>query len=132
VSEILRWAKGRDDILSLSLVGSWARCQAREDSDVDLIVLVLDPKRFKLETWISEINWRACGANILRWEDKEYGVVWSRHIFLEPAMEVELTFATVSWASIDPIDSGTRQSVQRGCRILHDPHRLMSRLLAAL
>ena len=37
------WASTRGDVAALALVGSWARGAPRADSDVDLVLLTVDP-----------------------------------------------------------------------------------------
>jgi predicted nucleotidyltransferase len=42
IVEITAWAKSRNDINSLALVGSHARKQARSDSDIDFVIICHD------------------------------------------------------------------------------------------
>ena len=56
-------------------------------------------------------------------------MVWSRHIYLSDTTEVELSFGLPSWASVDPLDTGTAKVVSDGFYILYDPKKLMARLL---
>ena len=42
-------------------------------------------------------------------------------VLLSSGADVEISFAPVSWASIAPLDAGTRRVITDGCRILHDP-----------
>ena len=73
--------RGRRDILALALVGSWARGEARTNSDIDLMFLTEQPLLFrKNAAWLKEIDWD--DRQIERWEDKDYGAVWSRHVYL--------------------------------------------------
>ncbi len=46
--------------------------------------------------------------------------------------EVEIGFAHPAWAEVDSLDPGTQRVVADGCRILHDPDRLLARLCAAV
>jgi predicted nucleotidyltransferase len=48
------WVLGRDDIVGIALMGSWARRGARPDSDVDLVLVVSDPARS-----IGDLSWIA-------------------------------------------------------------------------
>jgi predicted nucleotidyltransferase len=43
IEAVAAWARRRDDVLGLALVGSHARGEARIDSDIDLALLVADP-----------------------------------------------------------------------------------------
>jgi hypothetical protein len=64
------------------------------------------------------------------WHDVDYGIVWSRHIQLEPTCEIEFTFCAPSWAATDPVDPGTVDVVSQGCRVLSDKAALFEKLLA--
>ena len=132
IQEIVRWAKSRREILALSLVGSWARGEAHDKSDIDLMFLTEKPLLFREDiTWLSEIDWG--DRHIEKWEDKNYDAVWSRHVYLHPNdagyAEVEFSFGQSDWASISPLDSGTRQVVSDGYRVLYDPKGIIIRLV---
>jgi len=82
--------------------------------------------------WLSEINFRDAGYRQQSSESAIYGVVWSRHIHLLPAVEVELTFAPCSWAKTDPVDEGTQGVVKDAFRIIFDRDGILARLVAAV
>jgi uncharacterized protein len=131
LAHVVQWAVNRADIQAVVLVGSWARGTARLDSDIDLMLLTPYPKRFQdSEKWINEINWQALGYEINGWEDKEYGVIWSRHVYLQDGTEIEFSFGAPSWASTQPIDEGTCRVIRDGCCVLYDPKSLISELIA--
>ena len=71
--------------------------------------------------------WDRAGFTLESFEDAAYGAVWSRHFTLAPRAALELSFAAPSWASLDPIDPGTRRIVEAGCRILVDKSRRIGR-----
>jgi predicted nucleotidyltransferase len=131
LAPISAWARSRSNVHGLALVGSWARGSARRDSDIDLMLLVPEPRTFRSdEHWLAEIDWadgRAAG-----WHDAEYGSAWSRHVELEPHCKIEFTFSTPRWAATDPIDAGTAKVVSDGCRILVDKTHLFGNLLTAV
>jgi uncharacterized protein len=130
---ISEWARSRADIIALALVGSRARGSARPDSDVDFVILASDPSIYRTDSkWLTEILWPPAGAGTVTWHDANYGNAWSRHISLTDGTVVELTFVSADWARIEPIDPGTRAVVRGGCRILWDPHAMLSRLVAAM
>lgn len=129
---IADWAQAREDIRGLALAGSHARNEARADSDIDLIVLVKNPSAFRDVESLTSIDWSRAGAHRKRWADEEYGAVWSRRIWLEPEHEIEFTFASLPWADVSPVDSGTYRVVSDGCRILYDPDGILTRLQDAV
>ena len=126
---ILRWAAACDDIRGIALVGSWAIGKARPDSDVDLVLLAVNPEHFRTDqSWIRAIDWASVGADHLEWRDEDYGNVWSRRIWLVPRLELEVSFAPLSWASTEPLDKGTRRVISDGCQILYDRDSFLERL----
>ena len=131
LSQIISWAKNRSNISAVALVGSWARDTAQPDSDIDLMFLTSNPEDFRInETWINEIDWAIIGYQVNRWQDRNYGLVWSRHIYLNDETEIEFSFGDLLWASTEPIDIGTLQVISDGCRILYDPEHLVTKLIA--
>jgi uncharacterized protein len=134
VQIILAWAQTEAKVRAIALVGSHARGTARADSDLDLVVLTNAPEFFRADaSWLDAIGWDDVGACPVKWQDEDYGVIWSRRLWLEQVrFEVEIGFARPSWAEVNPLDPGTRRVVADGCRILYDPDRLLARLCAAL
>lgn len=129
---LTNWAIATPNIHAVALVGSWARGTARLDSDIDIMLLVTDPAAFQANSaWLHDIDWPQ-HRSASSWKDETYGAVWSRHVRLKDATEVELSFGLPAWAAINPIDSGTRQVVCAGCRILYDPLKLLESLMSAV
>jgi uncharacterized protein len=133
IAEVERWAQARPDIIGLALVGSYARGNAQSDSDIDLIVLTSTPEAYRNDTaWLAEINWQIIAATIADWRDEDYGVVWSRHLFLADKREIEIGFGDRSWATTDPVDAATRKVINNGCRIIYDPEALINNFLTQI
>jgi uncharacterized protein len=134
IEAVLQWAKAQPLILAVALVGSHARGTARPDSDIDLVVLTADPDFFRRTTeWIDAVDWNSRGVSPVGWLDEDFGQLWSRRIWLEPGHEeLEIDFALPAWANVQPLDPGTRQVIADGCRVMHDPEGLLSRLCAAV
>jgi hypothetical protein len=131
---ILAWATAQPKIRAVALVGSHARGAARQDSDIDLVLLVVDPQGFRTDTtWIEQIEWQALDSHPQKWQDEDYGAAWSRRIWpAADSRQVELTFAPLSWANVDSPDAGTRRVISGGCQILYDPDGLLVRLCEAI
>jgi uncharacterized protein len=134
IRTILAWATAQPKIRAVALVGSHARGAARQDSDIDFVLLVMDPQGFRADaTWIEQIDWQALDSHPQKWQDEDYGAAWSRRIWpAADSRQVELTFAPLSWANVDPPDAGTRRVISGGCQILHDPDGLLVRLCEAI
>ncbi|MEO0802636.1 MAG: hypothetical protein AAFY57_10220, partial [Cyanobacteria bacterium J06642_2] len=70
--------------------------------------------------WLDEIQWAVVNAEVDDWKDKDYGVIWSRYVYLDNATEIEFGFGLCSWASVNPIDSGTFRVVKNLIAIIHN------------
>jgi uncharacterized protein len=133
VQIILTWAMREETVRAAALVGSYARGTAKRGSDIDLVILATDPDRFRVDrTWQSAIDWNAVSARLAKWRDEDYGPLWSRRLWLEDDRgEIEVGFARPAWASVNPLDPGTRRVIADGCVILYDPEGLLARACAA-
>ncbi|GGV04699.1 nucleotidyltransferase domain-containing protein [Kitasatospora aureofaciens] len=57
IDRITRWARDREDVVGLLLVGSCARNAARPDSDIDIVLLTTDEPRYLDEAaWAGELG----------------------------------------------------------------------------
>ncbi|KIH98063.1 hypothetical protein LP52_15270 [Streptomonospora alba] len=116
------WARRRSDVAGLLLVGSWARAAAREDSDVDLVLLSDDPALYNtdslslLGTFVTTRTWGP--TTEWRWRTIS-------------GLEIELSVATPDWAATSPLDAGTRRVITDGARSLYDPRDLVADLMTA-
>lgn len=123
------WASTQPDVVGVAVVGSWARDEARMDSDIDLVVLTDDKEHYlSNDAWVPA----AIGgpAQLVRTHDWEPLTEW--RIALPSGFEVEFGFAPRSWARTDPIDPGTARVVGDGCSPLADPEGAFAQLIAAL
>jgi hypothetical protein len=132
IAVIARWVDARSDLRGLALCGSWARGDARVDSDLDLVVLSAEPDRLADQGFLPEIDFPGAGFQSVSATKAHYGAVWSWHIDLHPSADVELTVAALAWASTAPMDEGTRAIAKDALRILVDKDELLKRLLGKL
>jgi uncharacterized protein len=132
LSELRTWAERERPARGAALVGSYASGAAHRDSDVDVVILVDDPEAFVRERWLGGIDWRRLGASPVAAHLAQYGDVWSNHVRLDNSLEVEFGFAPLSWAGGRPLDSGARQVISDGCRILYDPDGLLGAACAKI
>jgi len=133
VDAIRCWVQERDDLRALALAGSWARGNPDPVSDLDLIIVAEDPETYRHpDNWLRSISFAKAAFEVARYEIRSYGSVWSCHVLLRPAAEVELTFAAPAWAQVNPLDPGTRFVVADGFRAIVDKDEALSRLVAAV
>lgn len=133
ISAVTAWAHAQEDIRAAALVGSWARGDPHEGSDVDLLLLSDREDQYRRRReWLAEIDFERAGYRVVSTEVESYGVVWSRHFTLWPRREVELTFVSRSWARIDPVDAGTRRVVSDAFQVIFDKDRILAQLVEAM
>ncbi|MEL6439385.1 MAG: nucleotidyltransferase domain-containing protein [Cyanobacteria bacterium J06621_8] len=127
LSKVISWASKEDSVLGVSLVGSYARNQARPDSDVDLVILSHQPSKLLAENeWILEFG------NPISNRHGDYGLVQSKHVLYEDGLNVEYGITTLEWANIEPVDRGTYKVIIDGMRILYDPKNIFQSLQNAI
>ena len=123
---ITRWAEADSRIAGLILVGSHANGAARQDSDVDLILLCRTP-----EDLISDTSWIEVFGAVLCARQEDYGRVTSVRVQYGDGLEVEFGITDPEWASC-PLDPGTRHVLIGGTRLLYDSTGFIRRALGSL
>ena len=120
--EIITWAKDHKDIEGLGIVGSYARGEQREDSDIDVMVFCLSPERF-----LSDHAWLKLFGKTQKVAVEDWGGVQTVRADFESGMEIEFNFGRLAWANV-PVDSGTAEVVSNGFDVLYDPSGRLSNL----
>jgi uncharacterized protein len=116
-ARVAAWAPGRREILGAGVAGAGSR----------LILLVEDATAYTQRAdWIHALG----ATRIVRTE--RFGPLTERRLALPSGAEVEVGIVEPAWASVVPLDALTRQVVEGGFRILHDPHGLLRSLVAAV
>ena len=126
LNAVVKWAECQPSILGVALVGSYARDQARVDSDVDLVLLASNPKEF-----IDQPEWITAFGDVISFEIEDWGLVTSLRVFYRGGLEVEFGMTTSEWVD-EPINEGTRQVIADGMKILFDQSGLLDRALKEL
>ena len=125
-AELADWAGRREDVQAIAIVGSWARGTARPDSDVDVVIITIDPDRY-----VSTDDWAAVLGITGPLESKRWGVLTERRGHAASGLEIEFGITAPSWATTDPIDDGTLRVVMDGMRVVYDPEGILERLIRA-
>jgi predicted nucleotidyltransferase len=124
---IAEWARSREDVRAVALVGSWARGRPRHDSDLDLVLLTTSPLRYiQTDKWAHDVGADAIVAT------RSWGVVTERRLRMPTGLEVEVGVAGPAWAWIEPIDPGTAAVTAGGLVALYDPVGILERLIDAV
>lgn len=123
LNAFVAWASVQNDVQGLALVGSYARGAARDDSDIDLVILTDQPSRY-----LDDMKWLQRFGVIEKSQTVNYGLVTSIHVFYQNGHEVEYGITTPEWAAV-PLDAGTRRVISDGMMVLFERGNLLSRHL---
>jgi len=118
--QVADWAAEQDDIRAVLLVGSYARGNARDNSDVDLVLLVDDPGRFTQSQ-----AWSAVFGPVERVKKESWGKVTSFRVWYPGGLQIEFAVASSEWARL-PLDEGSARVLRDGFRAVYDPGHLFS------
>src|SRR5512139_2377568 len=77
-----RWASAQPDILALALVGSYARNAAHETSDVDLVLISMQPKYY-----LNSCDWINQFGTVEKQQVENYGLVTSLRVWYSDGLE---------------------------------------------
>jgi hypothetical protein len=114
LEHVTAWATDQPHISAVLLVGSYARGTARDDSDIDLILIADMPDVYTSNTgWVTEFG------SPERLAAEDWGKVTSIRVWYQGGPEVEFGIAGSDWGG-DPEDRGDAQVVKSGYRILYD------------
>ena len=117
----VKWASAQRDVQSVALVGSYARGEAREDSDIDLVVLT-----DQFPKYVEDTQWTELFSLVEKVQTEDYGKLTSIRVWYRNGLEVEYGFATPDWAAI-PLDAGTHEVIRGGMMVLFERGNLLSR-----
>jgi predicted nucleotidyltransferase len=124
LNKVVEWAQLQPEVAAVALVGSHTRGTAREDSDIDLVLLTKMPRTFLMNT-----DWLLTFGEPIRQETEDWGKVTSIRVCYAEGYEVEFGVAGMDWAS-DPSDEGDARVVKDGIRILYERAGALSNRLA--
>jgi predicted nucleotidyltransferase len=120
IEAFVRWASIQPDIHAVGLVGSYARAAARENSDIDLVILTGQPSKYLAETaWVKQFG------QVEKYQIEDYGKLTSLRVWYLDGTEVEYGLTTLDWAAL-PLDEGTQQVISDGMLVLLEQSPLLS------
>ncbi len=120
LNAFVSWASAHSDVQAVALVGSYARGQAREDSDIDLVLLTNKSQRY-----LEELIWIERFGTVKKYQTEDYGKLTSIRVWYQNGVEVEYCITTPDWAAT-PLDAGTREVLRGGMRVLFERENLLS------
>ncbi len=125
IKHISEWAEQDENTTNILLVGSWARNQANENSDVDLVIIVKNSA-----TLLEDLEWVKQFGSTTTSLIEDWGLMQSIRTFYSHGFEVEYGITTKQWLNTDPIDPGTFRVISDGCKIILDKDKGLKNLLS--
>jgi len=112
--QINTWSESQSNIIAIALVGSYARGEATESSDVDLVIITASPEAIiNNPAWIENFG---C-PNKVNLED--WGKVQSIRALYPNGLEVEFVITGMNWLA-QPIDEGTVSVIKDGIQVVFE------------
>jgi len=115
------WVSDQADMQAVALAGSYARGEARDDSDIDLVILTERPEKY-----LENTKWTKQFGAVERYQIENYGKLTSLRVWYQNGFEVEYGITTTDWAAI-PLDAGTQEVMRGGMTVLFERRDFLSR-----
>lgn len=116
----VNWAAAQPDVQALALVGSYARGEARDDSDIDLVLLTNRPQKY-----LEDLKWIDRFGLVEKYQTEDYGKLISIRVWYQNGSEVEYGITTPDWG-VAPLDAGTQEVIRGGMSVLFERGNLLS------
>jgi predicted nucleotidyltransferase len=84
LNAFVNWASTQEDVQGIALVGSYARDEARDDSDIDLVLLTK-----KMQQYLENVKWIERFGVVEKHQVEDYGKLISIRVWYESEVEVE-------------------------------------------
>jgi len=125
VARVSEWSRRDDRVIAAGVCGSYARGDARPDSDIDFCILTRDTNSL-----LQDRSWVLCFGSNARviGAVEDYKLVQSIRVFYG-ATEAEFGITDQAWMDL-PIDRETAGVMNNGLRILYDPAGRLERAVA--
>jgi hypothetical protein len=125
IAKVTDWARRDDRVVAAGICGSYARRQARPDSDIDFCILTADPDSLLINrSWITGFGSDARVAGAV----EDYNLVQSIRVVYGET-EAEFGVTDQAWMEL-PVDHETAGVMNDGLRILYDPSGRLERAVA--
>ena len=108
------WVESQRLVEGAILVSSHARGGARQDSDIDLVLLCTE-----YESYLEDVSWINDFGKPVSVRLEDYGKLTSVRVFYEEGPGVEFGFTQLDWLVL-PLDVGTVGVLRNGFRIVYD------------
>jgi predicted nucleotidyltransferase len=87
--DFVGWTSDQSDVQAIALVGSYARGVARDDSDIDLVILTDQPQKY-----LDDLKWTERFGSVKKHQTEDYGKLISIRVWYQNGPEVEYGITT--------------------------------------
>jgi len=126
LNQINAWSEAQSNIIAIALVGSYARGDATELSDVDLVIITSSP-----EAMINNPSWIENFGRPKKINFGDWGKVQSIRAHYHNGLEVEFGITDMNWLA-QPIDEGTASVIKDGILVVYDREGYLSAKLGEI
>ena len=120
LNQINAWTESQSNIIAIALVGSYARGEATESSDVDLVIITSSP-----EAMINNPAWIENFGRPLKIDYEDWGKIQSIRAHYPNGLEVEFGITDKNWLA-QPIDEGTASVIKCGIEVVFEREGFLS------
>lgn len=120
LNHVIQWAREISDVQAIALVGSHARGDASPSSDIDLVILCVNPKSL-----LDKQEWISMFGKPTQIEKEYWGKVTSLRVWYAQGLEIEFGITNDEWGS-DPTDRGDGQVIRDGLLVLYEIESCLS------
>ena len=120
LNAFVNWVSVQQDVQAVALVGSYARGQARDESDIDFVILTSQPQKY-----LEDLKWMEDFGSVENHQTEDYGKLTSIRVWYQNGVEVEYGMTSPDWAA-PPLDAGTQEVIQGGMIVLFERGNLLS------
>lgn len=107
------FAAQSEDIAAILLVGSYARNEQHDKSDIDIMIITGDEMKY-----ITDCSWVNSIADISSIEKENWGIVNTLRCFSKQT-EIEFNICTTEWITL-PLDPETEKVLRDGYKIIFE------------
>lgn len=119
IDNVKMWLSKQADTVAALLIGSYARGEERNDSDVDFIIVVEN-----VDKWLTNKNWAKLFGQVMSVATEVYEDVQAVRVYYEDGLELEFGFVTRSWLE-KPYVPSTQEVFDKKTIVLFDREKLL-------
>lgn len=111
---VKKWIQNEERISLALVIGSYARNEQRDDSDIDYILMTDD-----IDDFVENTNWTKLFGAVVSVNQELYEEVTALRIYYREDIELEFGFVSADWLD-KPLKEATQEAINGGYRLIKD------------